>query len=155
MLLSFGLVLVHPAEACAACNRCPNGAVTMQPRATPWGEDLKQTEALKGRDNFPKRPPRSVRSFEVLGSHITNDLPGMKGFVTPLQGLVVSSRRGPRALPWAALLQPVPGEESVLRRPPHQDEQHPLIDSFEFGARINRMNQDFPRIGHAPGFLDP
>jgi len=105
------------------------------------GRGFEQKEALKGRDNFPKRPPRSVRSFEVLRSHLPNDLPAMKGFVAPLQGLVVSSRRDPRALPWAGLLQPVPGEDSVLRRPRHQDEQHPFIDSFKFGARMNRMNR--------------
>jgi hypothetical protein len=65
----------------------------------------------------------------------------MNGYFAPFQGLVVSSRRDPRALPWAALLQPVPGEESVFRRPPHQDEKHPLVDSFELGVRTNRMNR--------------
>ena len=41
--------------------------------------------------------------------------------VAPLQGSVVSPRRVPRALPWAGLLQPLRGKESVFRRPPHQD----------------------------------
>src|ERR1017187_4207142 len=45
----------------------------------------------------------------------------MKGSVAPRQGFVVSARRVPRALPWAGLLRPLRGEESVFRRSPPQD----------------------------------
>jgi hypothetical protein len=107
------------------------------------GKEWKQTDALKGRDNFPERPPRSMRSIAILRPHLVNDLPGMRGFVAPFQGLVVNSRGIPRALPWADLLQPVPGEESVLGLPPRQNAQRPLIESFEAGARKNRMNHKY------------
>src|ERR1017187_3345477 len=42
-------------EACAAHIRCPNGAVTMQPKATPSGEDIAPTGAA-GMVSCPHTP---------------------------------------------------------------------------------------------------
>ena len=48
------MFLVHPAEARAAYNRCPEGAVTNQPRASPWGEEFEATMSPERALQFSK-----------------------------------------------------------------------------------------------------
>ena len=48
---------------------------------------MKQKEALKGLDGFPKQTPRSVRGFEIVPSHIANDLRGNERACGALTGL--------------------------------------------------------------------
>ena len=62
----------------------PNGAATLQPRASPWEDDPDMPHALKGR-----------RKRHAL--------------VAPFQGFIAGGSRSPRALPWANLWLPLLG----------------------------------------------